>query len=117
MAEILRCPGCAAELTADAPEGLYPECLYQGIVEGQDEAEAPTPGRTPPSGFVPPAAAAEPTPPEGTRTAIDLIANRMQALTHEDGRLVIDAGSPDFLNTYVPLSLSHSSLDATSSAM
>jgi len=35
--------------------------------------------------------------PEGARTAIDLIANRVQALTHSDGRLVIDAGSPDFL--------------------
>src|SRR6516162_4611214 len=57
MAEIPRCPGCEAELATDAPEGLCPQCLYQGIVEGPNEAEVPAPGRTPPSGFVPPAAA------------------------------------------------------------
>jgi tRNA A-37 threonylcarbamoyl transferase component Bud32 len=57
MAEIPRCPACEAELATDAPEGLCPQCLYQGIVEGQDEAGGPAPGRTPPSGFVPPAAA------------------------------------------------------------
>jgi len=57
MAEIPRCPGCEAELATDAPEGLCPQCLYQGIVEGQDEAEGPTPGRTPPPAFVPLAAA------------------------------------------------------------
>jgi serine/threonine protein kinase len=57
MAENPRCPGCEAELAADAPEGLCPQCLYQGIVEGPDEAEGLSPGRTPPSGFVPPTAA------------------------------------------------------------
>ena len=57
MAEIPRCPGCQVELATDAPEGLCPQCLFQGILEGQDEAEARAPGRTPPSGFVPPAAA------------------------------------------------------------
>jgi tRNA A-37 threonylcarbamoyl transferase component Bud32 len=56
MAEILHCPGCAAELATDAPEGLCPQCLYQGIVEGRAEAEGPAAGRTPPSGFVAPAA-------------------------------------------------------------
>jgi tRNA A-37 threonylcarbamoyl transferase component Bud32 len=45
------------ELAVDAPEGLCPQCLYQGILEGRDEADAPGPGRTPPSGFVPPAPA------------------------------------------------------------
>jgi tRNA A-37 threonylcarbamoyl transferase component Bud32 len=44
-------------LAVDAPEGLCPQCLYHGIIEGRDEAEALGPGRTPPSGFVPPAPA------------------------------------------------------------
>src|SRR5262249_31578201 len=34
-----------------------PQCLYQGILEGQGEAEIPAAGRTPPSGLVPPTAA------------------------------------------------------------
>jgi tRNA A-37 threonylcarbamoyl transferase component Bud32 len=55
MGEILRCPGCETELATDAPEGLCPQCLYQGIVEGRDEAEPP--GQTPPPAFAPPAAA------------------------------------------------------------
>ena len=33
----------------------------------------------------------------GYRTAIDLVANRIQAVSHREGRLVIDAASPDFL--------------------
>src|SRR5215468_8030737 len=57
MAEIPRCPGCQAEVATDAPEGLCPQCLYQGIIGGQDEAGARAAGRTVPSGFVPPAPA------------------------------------------------------------
>ncbi len=38
-------------------------------------------------------------PPDlaGTRTAIDLLANRVHAVAHRDGRLAIDAGGIDFL--------------------
>ena len=38
-------------------------------------------------------------PPDltGMRTAIDLVANRVHAVAHRDGRLVIDAGDLDFL--------------------
>src|SRR5262249_32223923 len=51
------CPGCQAEVAADAPQGLCPACLFQGIIEGRDEAEEPAAGRTPLPGFVPPAPA------------------------------------------------------------
>jgi tRNA A-37 threonylcarbamoyl transferase component Bud32 len=57
MTEAPCCPGCKGELPADAPDGLCPQCLYQGILEGRDEAETPVPGRTPPTGFVAPAPA------------------------------------------------------------
>src|SRR6516165_12690811 len=57
MPQALHCPGCQAEVTADAPHGLCPACLFQRIIEGQDEAEELPAGRTPPAGFVPPAAA------------------------------------------------------------
>src|SRR5579872_1972495 len=44
---------------------------------------------------------AAPSPPpvdlEGYRTDIDLISNRLQAVTHREGRLVTEAGTPDFL--------------------
>jgi choline-sulfatase len=45
------------------------------------------------------AAAAGPAPTDlaGYRTAFDLVDNRIQAVSHRDGRLVIDAGSPDLL--------------------
>src|SRR5262249_17087320 len=54
MAHALYCPGCQAEVTADAPQGLCPACLFQRILEGRDEADEPAAGRTPPAGFVPP---------------------------------------------------------------
>jgi serine/threonine protein kinase len=57
MPQALYCPGCQAEVTADAPHGLCPACLFQRIIEGRDEAEEPAAGRTPPAGFVPPAPA------------------------------------------------------------
>src|SRR5712671_2154293 len=65
--------------------------------------------RPPPAGFdAAPVQAARPAPPAppppappvdlaGYRTAIDLVANRIHAVSHREGRLVIDAGSPDFL--------------------
>jgi len=68
--------------------------------------------RPPPSGLdaaaaqaarppAPVAPAAPPPPPPvdlaGYRTAIDLITNRIHAVSHREGRLVIDAGAPDFL--------------------
>ncbi|HET6149543.1 MAG TPA: sulfatase [Polyangia bacterium] len=59
---------------------------------------APAPVARP---VVPPPPAPPPPPPPldlaGYRTAIDLVANRIHAVSHREGRLVIDAGSPDFL--------------------
>ena len=68
-------------------------------------------GRRPPGPLVEsdsavaPAAVAEAPPPappapadlEGYRTDIDLVVNRLQAVTHREGRLVTEAGTPDFL--------------------
>jgi arylsulfatase A-like enzyme len=45
----------------------------------------------------PPPPAPAPADLEGYRTDIDLIANRLQAVTHREGRLVTEAGTPDFL--------------------
>ena len=42
------------------------------------------------------AGAGQPTP-TGYRTAFDLVANRVHAVSHRDGRLVVDAGALDFL--------------------
>jgi arylsulfatase A-like enzyme len=58
-------------------------------VHGQPTVSAPPPPVPPP----PPA----PVDLAGYRTAIDLVANRIHAVSHREGRLVIDAGSPDFL--------------------
>jgi choline-sulfatase len=44
-----------------------------------------------------PAALASPPDTTGYRTAFDLIANRVHAVSHRDGRLVVDAGAIDFL--------------------
>lgn len=44
-----------------------------------------------------PAPAAAPADLSGTRTAIDLLANRVHASSYREGRLVIDAGGLDFL--------------------
>ncbi|HEY7374400.1 MAG TPA: sulfatase [Polyangia bacterium] len=49
---------------------------------------------TPPA---PAPAAAAPVDMTGFRTAIDLYANRVHAVVHRDGRLVVDAGGLDFL--------------------
>jgi serine/threonine protein kinase len=57
MPQALHCPGCQAEVAADAPHGLCPACLFQRIIEGRDEAEEPAAGRSPPAGFVPPSPA------------------------------------------------------------
>jgi len=45
----------------------------------------------------PPPAAPPPADLEGYRTDIDLVPNRLQAVSHRDGRLVTDASTPDFL--------------------
>jgi choline-sulfatase len=54
--------------------------------------EPPAPPPAPP-----PSLASPPVGLAGYRTAIDLVDNRIQAVSHREGRLVIDAGSPDFL--------------------
>jgi tRNA A-37 threonylcarbamoyl transferase component Bud32 len=57
MAQALYCPGCHAEVAADAPHGLCPACLFQRILEGPGEADEPAAGRSPPASFAPPAPA------------------------------------------------------------
>ena len=46
---------------------------------------------------VPPVVHGAPADSDGARTAIDLTANRLHAVSHREGRLVIDAATPDFL--------------------
>src|SRR6266581_4333729 len=56
MVQPRRCGRCNAEVSADAPEGLCPECLLQQAIEGpangQDREEE---SRLPAPVFVPPA--------------------------------------------------------------
>ncbi len=62
-----------------------------GAVEGTANAAPAAPAAP---------AAAAPKPPadlSGFRTAIDLIGNRVHAVSHRDGRLVVDTGGLDFL--------------------
>ncbi len=65
MPEALQCPGCGADLSADAPEGLCPECLLKeamrdgdgdgpGSGSGSGEAPSTTTPRSPGSAFLPP---------------------------------------------------------------
>jgi arylsulfatase A-like enzyme len=56
-------------------------------------APATTPAPSPAPAPVPPPAADD----GGRRTAVDLLANRVHAVSHRSGRLVIDAGGLDFL--------------------
>src|SRR5690348_4058639 len=52
------CPQCEAELPADAPEGLCPECLYRQAAKTPVRDPGPTePPRSPLRGFLPPAPA------------------------------------------------------------
>src|SRR5437899_10566213 len=61
MSEPRRCPKCAAEIPANTPEGLCPQCLLAAGLESQPAAAGapgPTQAAAPPgSGFVPPAPA------------------------------------------------------------
>ncbi|HLK91597.1 MAG TPA: hypothetical protein VKZ18_17015, partial [Polyangia bacterium] len=50
-----------------------------------------------PAVAAPAAAPAAPPDTAGYRTAFDLIGNRVHAVSHRDGRLVVDAGALDFL--------------------
>src|SRR5258705_397913 len=77
-------------------------CGGQRPPSGLDTAPAAAAPARPAAAPAPPAAAPAPPPPPpvdlaGYRTAIDLVANRIHAVSHREGRLVIDAGSPDFL--------------------
>ncbi len=61
MTEPARCPKCHAELPADAPQGLCPQCLLQAAFDSQSVAAsdpATDPTRLASSGFVPPTPAA-----------------------------------------------------------
>ncbi len=62
MTEPARCPKCHAELSADAPQGLCPQCLLQAAFDSQSAAAAADPATDPTrltsSGFVPPSPAA-----------------------------------------------------------
>ncbi len=63
MAEERRCTECGGKLSADAPQGLCPQCLMKlGLPTGadadraaasDDRSDVPT-SATPPAGFVPP---------------------------------------------------------------
>jgi serine/threonine protein kinase len=51
-----RCPRCGGEVSADAPEGLCPECLYQLALQGpgagpdrEEESRSPAPAFVPPA--------------------------------------------------------------------
>jgi serine/threonine protein kinase len=58
MHESGRCPNCALELPADAPEGLCPSCLFKQALEDSDvDASADQSGHSPAPVFVPPAPA------------------------------------------------------------
>jgi len=52
------CPQCQAEVSADAPDGLCPECLLRHVIDGRpEEPERGTARWSPSPGFVPPAPA------------------------------------------------------------
>jgi serine/threonine protein kinase len=54
MVEATCCPRCRAELSADAPDGLCPECLLQRVLEDRPETEERSAARAPAPSFVPP---------------------------------------------------------------
>jgi serine/threonine protein kinase len=57
MAEIRCCPRCQEEVSADAPDGICPECLFRQVIDGRpEEAGGTGPERSPAPRFVPPAA-------------------------------------------------------------
>jgi serine/threonine protein kinase len=58
MVEVSRCPGCNGELSADAPEGLCPQCLLrQALVRPDTGPYGREAGRSPAPAFVPPSPA------------------------------------------------------------
>src|SRR6516164_7153561 len=58
MTGVQHCPLCQAEVPADAPDGLCPECLLrQAIAVRPEGGERATTGWTPSPAFVPPAPA------------------------------------------------------------
>ena len=56
MAETTNCPECGADLPANAPKGLCPQCLMKAGMEISTEGKGPGASEdgTPPSGFLPP---------------------------------------------------------------
>ena len=56
MAEKTNCPECGADLPANAPNGLCPQCLMKAGMQMsiEDREVGPSENATPPSGFVPP---------------------------------------------------------------
>ena len=58
MVGIRCCPRCQAEVSADAPDGLCPECLLRHVIDGRsEEPEGGTAQWSPAPSFVPPAPA------------------------------------------------------------
>jgi serine/threonine protein kinase len=57
MANVSCCPRCHAEVSADAPDGLCPECLLRQVIDGRAEEDEQAAGRSPAPRFVPPAPA------------------------------------------------------------
>jgi serine/threonine protein kinase len=57
MTGVRCCPRCQAEVSADAPEGLCPECLFRQVIDGRHDGEERGAGRSPSPSFVPPSPA------------------------------------------------------------
>jgi serine/threonine protein kinase len=58
MAVLKKCPGCQGDISADAPEGLCPECLFrQALSTPKDEPNQEERGRAPAPNFKPPSPA------------------------------------------------------------
>jgi serine/threonine protein kinase len=58
MHETGRCPKCATDLSADAPEGLCPACLFRQALDDSDAEQGVNPqSNSPAPAFVPPAPA------------------------------------------------------------
>lgn len=59
MPDVLCCPRCHADVSANAPDGLCPACLFQQVIDSRHEdGQRTTADRGPALGFVPPAPAA-----------------------------------------------------------
>jgi serine/threonine protein kinase len=54
MPELLSCPRCQTPLSADAPDGICPECLLRQVIDDRQAEERAASVRSPAPRFVPP---------------------------------------------------------------